>query len=86
MNFQQITIDLPEEILLTINETEEELKNEMKILLAVRLFKQNKITIGKASQIADLSRLEFENILSEYEIPISNLSIDDIKEDLIKLK
>ena len=86
MNTQTIKIDFPADILLALNETELELKKRIKISLAIRLYKLQKLTIGKASQIAGLSRLEFENILSENEIPISNLTIEDINQDIAKLK
>ena len=86
MNTQTISIDFPSDIFLALNETEGEIKQRIKILLAIRLYKLQKLTIGKAAQVAGLSRLQFETILSENEIPISNLSIEDIISDIEKLK
>jgi len=86
MTVQKINIDLPSDILLTINETEKELKKRIKISLAIQLYQQKKVTIGKASQIASLTRLEFETLLSDYGIPISNLEIEDVLSDIEKLK
>ncbi len=86
MNTQTITIDFPSDILLTLNETETELKQNIKISLAMRLYSQGKLTIGKAAQISGLSRYEFENILAENNIPISNLTIEDVLKDTQKLK
>lgn len=86
MEKQTINIDFPSDILLALNETEDELKQRIKIELAVRLYNLQKLTIGKAAQIAGLSRLQFEKILSENEVPISNLTIDDVIEDPKKLK
>jgi len=86
MTLQKINIELPSDILLTINETEKELKERIKISLAIQLYKQNKVTIGKASQIAGLARLGFETLLSDNEMPISNLSIEDVLGDIEKLK
>lgn len=86
MNTRQITIDFPFDILLAINETEDELKLRIKIELAVRLYRQNKITIGKAAQITGLPRVKFESILSNNKIPISNLTFDDVIADSKKLK
>ena len=81
-----ISIDFPSDILLALNEDESELKKNIKLSLAIRLYKQQKLTIGKAAQIAGLSKLEFENTLAENMIPISNLEIDDIENDLRVLK
>ncbi len=86
MEKQTINIDFPSDILLALNETEDELKQRIKIELAVRLYNLQKLTIGKAAQIAGLSRLQFEKMLSENEVPISNLTIDDVIEDSKKLK
>lgn len=86
MNTQAITIDFPSDILLTLNENENELKRNIKISLAIRLYGMQKLTIGKAAQIAELSRFEFETLLSENGIPISNLTIDDVINDSRKLK
>lgn len=81
MTLQSINIDLPSDILLTLNESEEELKKRIKISLAIQLYVQKKVTIGKAAQIAELSRLQFETLLSENKIPISSLDIEDVLKD-----
>jgi predicted HTH domain antitoxin len=86
MNTQPITIDLPSDILLALNETEDELKQGIKTSLAMRLYRLQKLTIGKAAQLSGLSRFEFETLLSENEIPISNLTIDEVMDDSKKLK
>lgn len=85
MDTQNITIDLPKDILLTLNENEIELKRQIKISLAIRLYKLQKVTLGKASQIAGLSRFDFETVLSENEVPISNLTSEDIMNDSQKM-
>jgi predicted HTH domain antitoxin len=86
MNTQTISVNLPADIFLTLNETETELKKRIKVSLAIRLYIQQKVTIGKAAQIAELSRFQFEKLLSENDIPVSNLDLDDILNDLKKLK
>lgn len=85
MNTQTISIDFPSDILLALNETESEFKQRIKIALAMRLYKLQKLTIGKAAQLSGLPRFEFETILSENEIPISNLTLNDVMEDSKKL-
>lgn len=85
MNTKTISIDIPSDILLALNETESEFKKSIKISLAMRLYKLQKLTIGKAAQLSGLPRFEFETILSENEIPISNLSINDVMDDCKKI-
>ena len=86
MNTQTISIDFPSEIMLALNETESEIKQRIKVSFAIRLYKLQKLTIGKAAQVAGLSRLQFESLLSENNIPISNLTIEDVVSDIEKLK
>lgn len=86
MNTQTISIDIPADILLALNETEAELKQRIKTSLAIRLYVLQKLTIGKAAQLSGLSRFEFETLLSENEISISNLTIKDVMDDRKKLK
>ncbi|MEI7423285.1 MAG: UPF0175 family protein [Prolixibacteraceae bacterium] len=86
MNTQTISIDFPSDILLALNENETELKKDIKISLAIRLYQLKKLTIGKAAQLSGLSRYDFETLLAEHEIPISNLSLDDVLGDSLKLR
>ena len=84
-NTQTISIDFPKDVLLAINESELFLKREIKFLIAVKLYITEKITLGKAAQIADLSRQEFENELSKNQIQISLLDFNEIRKDSQKL-
>ena len=86
MNTQEITIELPSDIYLTLSESENELKKNIKISLAIRLYRLRKVTLGKAAQIAELSRYEFENVLADNNVPISNLTFDDVMKDTEKLR
>lgn len=85
MNIQTISVDFPNDILLALNESESDLKKRIKIALATQLYRLQKLTIGKAAQLAGLSRLEFENELASNKIAISNLNDDDVLGDIEKL-
>ncbi len=82
MSIQTISIEFPDDVLLALNESENELKVRIKVTLAMQLYGLNKLTIGKAAQLAGLSRLEFEKELSKNKIPISNLTEKDILKDI----
>lgn len=86
MDKQIVTIDFPSDILLALNENEQELKKDIKLSFAIRLYRMQKLTIGKAAQIAGMSRYDFETVLSDNEISISNLNFSDVMKDVNKLR
>lgn len=86
MNTQTISLDFPNDILLALNESENDLKKRIKLTLSIQLYNQQKLTIGKAAQLSGLTRFEFETELSKNNIPISNLSEEDILNDIEKLR
>jgi predicted HTH domain antitoxin len=86
MQTKQLSIPISEDILIALNESEEELSRDMKIYTAIWLYIKGKLTIGKAAQLAGLSRYDFESLLSEQDVPISNLTLKEVKNDVDKLK
>lgn len=81
-----LQINIPSDLFIALNQSEEELKNEMRIFAAIKFYEKGKLTLGKAAQFAAMPRWEFENLLSIQHIPISNLQIEDIDKDLEKMK
>lgn len=58
-----IPVNISPEIMLSLNENEQELKNYFQVSIAIVLFQEGKLTIGKAIQLSGLSRYEFEKNL-----------------------
>lgn len=73
----QITIDLPDHLHLT----EADLRTE----LAIALFQQNRITLGTASQLANLHQIEFQRLIASRGICI-HYDVDDLEQDLSSLR
>ena len=72
---------IPDEILQTAHISEAELKIEIAILL----FQQEKITLGTASQFAEMNQLEFQRILGSRKIPI-HYGVEEFRQDLKTLE
>lgn len=83
---KEIRVLIPQDIYITLNETEAELRQELQLLLAIRAYRRGKLTLGKAAQLAGISRLQFENYLADHQIPISLLTMEDVYNDLQKLE
>jgi predicted HTH domain antitoxin len=80
-----IPVDVTSDIMIALNENEKELKNHFQLAIAMMLFQEGKLTIGKAIQFSGLTRYEFEKSLTKNKIPISNQSIDQILSDIDKI-
>ena len=85
-NQHTLNLEIPSDILIALNETEAEFIRDVKFFTAVRFYQLKKLSLGKAAQLAGLSRFEFESKLSRLEIPVSNLEMHDIEKDIENLK
>jgi len=76
-----ISIEIPREIIHITRMTPQELRRE----LAIYLFQQDKLSFGKAKELADMTVWAFQQLLGSKGIPI-HYDIDDYEEDLATLK
>ena len=86
MKIITIPIDIPHDMLIALNESKQELKSHFQVAIAMMLFQEGKLTLGKAIQLSGLTRFEFEKSLAKNKIPISNLNLEQIMADVTKLK
>ncbi len=71
-----VTFEVPQDILDSARLTPDQLKIE----LAISLYSQGKLSIGKARELTDLSLWEFRQLLASRRIPV-HYDLDDIKDD-----
>jgi prevent-host-death family protein len=55
------------------------------IALAVHLFDEEQISLGKAAQLADMGRVEFTKHLALLNIPVLRTDADELERDLAAL-
>jgi predicted HTH domain antitoxin len=76
-----VTIEIPQEVLHAARMTPEEMKQE----LAVLLFQQRKLSLGKAREMAGMTVWTFQQLLGSREIMV-HYDVADYEEDLATLK
>ena len=76
-----MSVEVSKELLLSVRMTRQELLLE----IAVMLFEKEKLTLGQASQLAELNRTEFQHLLASRDIS-PHYDVDDFEEDLMTLK
>ncbi len=57
----------------------------MKRMFVIQFYLKKKLSLGKAAQLAGMTKYEFETLLSENQIPISLLTKEDVMADLKKM-
>ena len=80
---ERIEIDLPEDIIFAMRgrEKPEEVKKKLKIALAILLFQEKSISLGKATELAEMSRVGFMEVLKEHNISAYEYGERDFERD-----
>ena len=77
----QAVIDLPEELYLSLSAsglTKERIASESRKLLALKCFREKVLSLGRAAQLAGLSKLNFTEYLSENDVAVIDYDQDEI--------
>jgi predicted HTH domain antitoxin len=86
MKSLHVDVEITEDLLSVFKVTRENAGKELKKLAAVALYQMRKISIGRAAAIAGMNRGEFEDYLAEHGVPISNITPQQLNEDIAFLK
>ncbi|MCL4532116.1 MAG: UPF0175 family protein [Actinobacteria bacterium] len=79
------TIDIPEELLDLLKGSRLGSRSgadQVRTVLAIHLFLEGLVSIGKAAELAGEPRVEFEWLLTEMGLPTTRYELSDYEEDL----
>ena len=77
-----LTIPYPDSLPAALRMTKVEFEREARLLLAVRLFAERKITSGQAGEMAGISRVEFLTKTASFGLAAAMPSPEEIAEDV----
>ena len=80
---ERIELDLPQDIIFVMKgmEKPEEVKKKLKIALAILLFQEKTISLGKAIELAGMSRIRFIEVLKKHNVSAYEYSEKDFEKD-----
>ena len=79
---ETITLVLDSKELKSFHQSNKQVGDELKLWAAVGLFRAGKVSVEKAASIAGIHRFDFENFLADNNIPISNMTAEDLENDI----
>ncbi len=78
---QTVTLEIPSEVLHATRMT----RSQLKVELAIHLFEQDKLSFGKARQLAEMDGWQFMQLLGSRNIHL-HYDVAEYEEDLATLK
>jgi predicted HTH domain antitoxin len=76
-----MSVTISDEILSATRMSEAELKQE----IAIMLFQKEKLTLGQASNLAEMNQFQFQNLLASRQIPL-HYDLEDLDADVKTLR
>lgn len=82
MKTAAIHFEIPEDILYSLNQDKEEFTNQSRLLTAIQLFKDHKLSSGQAALIAGISKFQFWMELGKLKVPLIDYNHQELDEEL----
>lgn len=73
----QVSIDIPDDLLLTLREQQGEFAQEVRLVAAIHYLREKRLSLGQAARLAGMNRLDFLDVLAARGIPAFDLSTED---------
>jgi predicted HTH domain antitoxin len=73
-----VRLNLPRDLLRVLDVSETGLEKRIRELIALELFREGRISSGKGGELVEISKWDFIQLLSRYNVPYFNQSPEDL--------
>ena len=77
-----LTLRMPAEIRQMLNRTPEEISRDLRVYSALMLFRIGKLSSGAAAALAGIPRVLFLDLCAEYDIPVSQITPEELRREV----
>lgn len=81
MQTHSIQVEYPEHFPDALQTTPDSFEQEARMAMAVKLFEMKRLSSGMASQLAGVDRVSFLMSLSQYGVPMQDLTLEELESD-----
>ena len=78
----QLTLEMPESAFATLHKSPQEFTSELRIAAAVKWYELERISQGRAAEIAGLTRAKFMTVLGQYKVSPFQYTAEEMLEEL----
>ena len=79
---EKLTVRVPTEVPRRLNRTPAEMQRDIRLYAALMLFRQGKLSSGAAAAMAGVPRVMFLDLCAEYDIPVSQITAEDLRREM----
>ena len=78
----KVSFDISDDILFALNEDEAAFENSMKLYTALHLFKEHKLSIGQASKLAGMNKLDFMRECGRFNVAVIDYDASELQREI----
>ena len=82
---EELSVKVPKDLIRILKVRDEDVPKLVRLYLAIELYREGKVSLGKASEIAEVTKWEMMEILSSRNVPIQ-YSVKDLEKDVKTLE
>ena len=86
MGTKTLEIQYPDDLPKAFGKTHEEFEQELKFLVAAKLYEMGGVSSGRAAELAGLNRVSFLESLSRYRISVFNYPLEELEREINESK